>query len=232
MKKVGLALASAFLILVGSGVKAQEMPFGFGIKAGYLNPTLTELKDATKPFAGGAVKEDLVNPSFNAGLFGEYAFHDYIGAGIEAYYAMTGARFHKDGGVDDKMVIRIQQINAIPMLKIYPMGRNIDETIFNIHLGPELCMPLKATYKHNEKEETNLDKKELNSFNVAGFGGLGVEFPFGLLLEARGSYGFMGAFTKDSKFKTDTLGLKEDKNNNPWYANVVLGYNFARLLEE
>jgi hypothetical protein len=235
MKKVGSALASAFLIFVGFAAQAQEMPFGFGIKAGYLNPALTGLKGATLGTKGGTVDVDLFNPSFNVGLFGEYAFHDYVGAGLETYYALTGARLSKSENTKEYMTIRIHQASIIPMLKVYPMGRNIDEMIFNIHLGPEVLIPFKASYKYNDKDAADdINKKDLSTINVAGFGGFGVEFPFGLLVELRGSYGFMSTFKKekDNAFRKDVLKVKEDSNQNAWYANLALGYNFARLLEE
>jgi outer membrane protein W len=211
------------------------MPFGFGIKGGFLNSNVTGLDKAKGTWAD-ASESPLFNPSYQAGLFGEFAFHDYVGAGLDLMYERMHDSINKKG--DDKKTVsfNIQQMSIIPLVKFYPMGRDIDSGILNVHVGPEFILPLMTDASIDDKEAKDLIKKDdLNSYNIAAFGGVGYEFPVGLLLEARGSYGFMDVFTKTSPFKTEAkkaLGLAENDSVNPWYVNLSLGYNFARLLEE
>ena len=231
MKKLGIALASALLIFA-NGLQAQELPFSFGIKGGFLNPSMTGLDKAKGPWNTESVSQ-IFNPSLQGGLFAEYAFHDYVGAGFEALYIGAGSRLHEKGKEKNDLKINIQQISLIPLLKLYPMGREVDEGIFSIHLGPEMALlPLTSKYKKGSEQAQDFNDDDLNAFRVDALGGLGYEFPFGLSLEGRFSYGFMDVFKKDSKFKKGTLQIKDDANTNPWYGTFSVGYNFARLLEE
>jgi hypothetical protein len=233
MKKIGLALASAFLIVAISNVKAQEMPLSFGIKGGFLNGNFTGLDKGKGSWASDS-ESPMFNPSFNVGAFGEYAFHDYVGAGLDVTYGMINDGIHQKGNDKKKVSLNIQQLSIIPMVKFYPMGRDIDECILNVHVGPEIILPLTANAEIDDKEDKKFKKDEINSFNIAACGGVGYEFPVGILLEARGSYGFMDVFTDKSNFKTTNEGLQLPKDTAvmPWYLNLSLGYNFARLLEE
>jgi outer membrane protein W len=208
MKKIGLVLAS-IIFLLGGKVQAQEMPFGFGIKAGYMVGSLYNLSDAQGPWKSESQGDlNILAPKILAGLFAEYAFHDYVGAGLEARYAMTGASFSKkavNGENSEAVTLRMHTINALPLLKVYPMGRDIDATIWNINLGPEFSMPIQASYKQGKEAKNHtIDKKNLNPLNIAIAGGLGFEFPFGLLLDANFSYGFKSAFKQVTTATTAT----------------------------
>jgi len=227
MKKTVLALASAFTIFATTLVKAQDMPFGFGIKGGGINSVITGLEEAKKPFGGS--ETGLLNAGGQVGLFGEYAFHENVGVGLEALYALQGGSFTKKGDKNKSYGISIHQVNIIPLLRIYPMGREEDEDILSLHLGPDFVIPFIGSAQEKGQKAQDI-KADLNAFGVGILGGVSYEFAFGLQTELRGSYGFMDVFKEDSNFKTQTLGIAKDKATNSWYTSFNLGYNFARLM--
>lgn len=218
-----MALASA-LIIFATSLQAQDMPLNFGIKAGLINSAITNLGEAKKATLKGS-ENSMFRPWFSTGLFAEYAFHDYMSAGLDLLYAGTGGKLTNAYSIDT------HQLSAIPVLKVYPMGCEEDEGILNLHVGPEFSFPLTAHAK--EKDQASKDIKEhLKLFRVGLFGGLGYEFPSGLLLELRGSYGFSDVFKKDSEYKTKELQIDADKSTNSWYTDLSLGYNLAKLIIE
>ncbi|MEM7055399.1 MAG: porin family protein [Bacteroidota bacterium] len=229
MKKTVLALVSALTILATS-LQAQDMPLNFGIKVGLVNSGITNLGEVKKATLKDS-KNSMFRPWVGTGLFAEYAFHDYVSAGLDVLYAGTGGKLTKEGDSNTAYSIDIHQLSTIPVLKVYPMGCEEDEGILSIHVGPEFTFPLTASAKEKEQDSKDI-KEHLNSFRVGLFGGLGYEFPFGLLLELRGSYGLSDVFKKDSKLKTEELEIAADKSTNSWYTNLSLGYNFAKLIIE
>lgn len=230
MKKTVLALASALTIFATS-LQAQDMPLNFGIKLGLVNSAITNLGE-TQTFKDS--KNSMFRPRFGTGLFAEYAFHDYVSVGLDVLYAGTGGKLTKEGNTNMTYSINTHQLSAIPMLKIYPMGCEEDEGILNLHVGPELAFPLTAHRKFTigDQEDSEDVKKELNPFRAGIFGGLGYEFPSGILFELRGSYGFSDVFKEDSKCKTEELQIAADKSTKSWYTNLSLGYNLAKLIIE
>lgn len=227
MKRAVLTLVSALAIFANS-LHAQDMPLGFGLKAGFINSSIMNLGEAKKPF--GDSENSIIKPWFSGGLYGEYTFHENVGVGLEALYVGTGGKFSKKNAKDsdESYSITIHQISAIPTLKVYPMGRE-EEGILSIHVGPEVSFPIKASGKEGKGDAKDI-KDGISGFGLGAVGGIGYEFPFGLSLEARGSFGFMDVLKKDGDLKNKDLEIADDKGTKSWYVNASLGYNFANLL--
>lgn len=226
MKKTVLTLVSALAIFANS-LHAQDMPFGFGLKAGFINAGILGLGEATKPF--GDSENSIWKPWLSGGLHGEYAFHENVGVGLEALYVGTGGKFSKKGANDKSYSITIHQISAIPTLRVYPMGREEGEGMLSIHVGPEVSFPIKASGQ-KENEDAKDIKQGINAFGLGAVAGVGYELPFGLSFEVRGNFGFMDVLKEDDNLKKQELGIAKDKGTKSWYVNASLGYNFANLL--
>ncbi len=232
MKKIALVLASTFFMIGGNSLQAQEMPLSVGVKGGLFTPYFTNL-DKAKGSWGSASEANPFNLSYNVGLFGEYAFHDYVGVGLDALYARNTVQVNKKGDGKTNIETTIHQANVGLMAKFYPMGRDIDEGVLNIHVGPEFIIPFLASYTDSGKNATDIPGDQLNKFNMGGLLGVGYDFPFGLLVELRGGYAFLNdVFTDNSAFKTSTLKVDKAEKLNPFYGNLSVGYNFMRLLED
>jgi hypothetical protein len=232
MKRIILALFGAFTMLGANSYGIE--PYEFGIKVSGVNSMMCGLDKAKKPFEG----EPDVKLFFNLGgvgsLYGEYAFNDNVGIGLEAgyFYGRVGS-FTKKGNDKDIYKIDLQKVNGYLAFKYYPMGREDENGILKIHVGPDFSIPVAAEHKKNDGNGEKIDRNELAPFGVGAKGGIGYQFPFGLELDARFSFGFTNLFKDDSKFKKETLGITDEKDKtNLMSANIAVGYNFAVLLEE
>ena len=109
------------------------------------------------------------------------------------------------------------------------MGREKEEGILSIHIGPEFSLPLMASGKKGQEDAKDI-KEGINAFGLGAVGGVGYEFPFGLLVELRASFRFMDVLKKDDNLKRQELDIAQDKGTKSWYGNASLGYNLANLL--
>lgn len=225
MKKTALAIISALSICAHS-LQAQDNAFSFGVRGGLVNSGILGLDEATKPFSGN---NTIINPWVNLGLYGEYAFHDNVGAGLDIFYTAKRGGFVSKQNKDNNYTIAIHQISAMPMVKFYPLGREEDEGVLSIHVGGIFSFPMMASGQEKNKDSQSIDGANL-SIGMGLSGGGDYEFPFGLLIGLRGGYDFTSVFKEDAVFKTQTLGIPKDKGNPAWHANLQVGYNFAKLL--
>lgn len=235
MKRVILALAGAFIMTTSA--HAVE-PYAFGIKVGGVNNNLTNF------IKGVSTDNDnnFFNPGIVGSLYGEYAFHDNVGAELEAGYVFGKAdsyKAKKDGDKNYKN-LNVQMIKASLGVKVYPMGREDKEDmgILSARVAVDGYLPLVAKWagKTADKDDTEKDvKSDLNSFGIGAGLVVGYELPFGLLAELNGGMVFTDFFKEDSAFRKDAKNLNitdKDTKNNLWNFGLALGYNFATLLEE
>lgn len=233
MKRILLALAGAFTITLSASTYAAE-PLSFGVKVGPVNSTIMGLDKAKKATS----EYKYFNPGVLGTAYVEYAVHENIGLGLEAgYFFGKIGSFKPKNDKDNKNAygITAHGVKIFPAIKFYPMGREDENGILKLHVGGDLYIPVAAEGKKEEGNDTakKVDRKELTPFGMGVIGGIGYEFPFGLELDLRGSFGFTNVFTEDSTFKKDELEIttKDDKTNLIGI-NFAVGYNFAVLLEE
>jgi len=232
MKRIILALFGAFTMLGANSYGIE--PYEFGIKLGGVNSMMTGLDKAKQPFGAEPEAKLFFNLGGVGSLYGEYAFNDNVGVGIEAgyFYGRVGS-FTKKGSDKDIYKINLQNVNGYLAFKFYPMGREDENGILKIHVGPDFSIPVCAEGKENEKDAIKIDRNELTSFGIAAKGGVGYQFPFGLELDARFSFGLTNLFKEDSNFKKTKLEITETKDKtNLMHASLSVGYNIAVLLEE
>jgi len=235
MKRVILALAGAFIITTSA--YAAE-PYSFGIKLGGVNNNLTS-------FTKGLTTQDdnFLNPGIVGSVYGEYAFHDMLGAELEAGYVFGKADSFKAKTEADKNYrnLNVQLVKASLGIKVYPMGREDKEEmgIMSARIGGDFYLPVSAEWSGKKggsdlaATEKEIKKDELNSFGMGAGLVVGYEFPFGLIAELNGGYVFTDFFKEDGKAKKDVLEIKDkDTKNNLWNFGLSVGYNLATLMEE
>ena len=224
MKKIVLALASAFTIFANS-LQAQGMPLSFGVKVGGVGSMITSLDKSS------IVKDGKSNFGFggHGKLFVGYIFHDYVGASLEAGYVGLGSSTSKE---KKEYAISTHNLSIPLMLNIYPLGYESMEGILDIHLGMQGIFPLMAKATDVSKDAMEDSKKHLRSWEIGAIAGIGYEFDFGLKIEGRYNLGFMNIFgdsDEAKKYKDTELGLKDERTTNQ-FVNLTVGYNFAKLL--
>lgn len=235
MKRAILALAGAFIITTSA--YAVE-PYAFGIKVGGVNTNLTNF---TKKLPNQ--KDNYFNPGMVASIYGEYAFHDMVGAELEAGYFFGKADSHqaKTGGDKDYRDLNVQMMKTSLGIKVYPMGREDKEDmgILSARIGGDFYLPISAKWSGKTAgndladAEKEIKKEDLNSFGIGAGLVVGYEFPFGLLAELNGGMVFTDFFKEEGDVKKNTLKLVDkDTKNNLWNYGLSIGYNFATLMEE
>ncbi|WP_339044587.1 outer membrane beta-barrel protein [Cardinium endosymbiont of Tipula unca] len=143
---------------------------------------------------------------------------------------------------EDSIEITTNGIIVPLSLYVYPLGREEGEGIFKLAFGLSAYVPVGDPDLKQIKNGTDAQidvskvladtdkKKQLPGFDFAIHAGMAWEFPVGLSMEARGSFGLMNRFDLE-KDKTQTVfdditDLKVLKNN---YFSFSLGYNLATL---
>jgi hypothetical protein len=231
MKRIFLALAGAFTITISASTYAAE-PLSFGAKLGAVNSVIMGLDKARTSTA----EAKFFNPGGFVSAYVEYAFHDNFGIGVEAgYFGGQIGSFRTKNDKDSKNDYSIfaHGVKFFPTANVYPMGRENEDGIFKIKLGPDFYIPVAASgKKESETKATKVDRKELAPYGIGVIGGIGYEFPFGLELELRYSHAFTNVFTKDSTFKKTSVEMAEADPTNLMALNFSFGYNVALLLEE
>jgi len=217
MKRLILAAVGAFVVTTSA--HAVE-PYAFGIKLGLSHNKLTNI-----PKAINREEDKTEVPFFNPGVlgsvYGEYAFHDMLGAGLE-----SGFFYGRVLRVEDKVApnapatdtgkekkkdyysIRMSYIKLSPYLAIYPFGRENKEDlgIMYVNIGPDFYIPLPVTPsgvkdgKELAKAEADkILKKDDVKFGIGAGLAIGYEFSFGLTTELQGGYSFTNFFNKGDK---------------------------------
>lgn len=240
-----------------NNAQAELSPFSYGLKVGGSISSAVSHNDEAKLDGKDLEHKFFDNPFVFGSVFAEYAFIDYIGAGLEVGYLKQGATLTKQEeatasntnntnnsttATNDPESIGLSSntLTVAPSLCIYPLGREEEEGILKICLGPALSFPFSTGYTHKDKEVTGLteqQKKEEPGLDVSGNIKIGYEFPFGLSIEAGYGYGFLNRFTLESDkeatiFSSNTSTLKDLKSMNLHNVTLGLGYNFASLFSE
>ena len=238
MKKVALALGSAFMLFAGT-LKAQEQPWSFGVKAGGGMSSLLGL--GKKKFGNNQSDSGLAGV-FEGGLTTGYAFHENVGVGLELLYNTSGGsateKFQNknNNAKANEFHIRTQNLVMPLMIKFFPMDYDPEEGILDVHLGLQgmwtFSSSVEKTASGKVQEDKSFKGEYIKPLNVGIIAGVEYEFPeIGLSLGGKFHYGFMDIFkneTKANEYKesNDLKGVSLTNN----YATASLGYNFARLM--
>ncbi|AWN81665.1 porin family protein [Candidatus Cardinium hertigii] len=251
------ALACATL----NAAQAECSPWSYGVKAGLSVSSICGIDEKVR-FVVGAKEEGFENPMFalpfvNGFVYGEYAFTDYIGMELGAGYMQLGGTLCKkednsasannnnsnNSGSKSEPACKIASHGLyVPLsLCVYPMGREEGEGIFKLFVGTSAYFSMKKVLKFKEtgkdtyEENPELNKVDLETFDVGVQGGIGYEFSFGLSLEARYGHHFMNRIKDNSTTKPDDQFAKVKINGltkvNNRYFMVNVGYNIASLFK-
>lgn len=245
MKGIKKTLMAGVLACATFNAQAEVSPWSYGAKVGpSICPYVMHDKDAK--IGGKEVEHKFFDNLFvSGGLYGEYAFTDYFGMGLEAIYMKQGATLtkmeeEKEGDASNSTKSSINMAShgvALPIyLSIYLLGRGDEEGILKLTLGAAPYLPFSTSYSKDGQELTNLtedQKKERPRFDIPVHVGLGYEFPFGLAIEAVGHVGLMNRFnTEKNKSQTIFHQGVQIKELKPTHVAINIGYNFASLLSE
>jgi hypothetical protein len=244
IKRLILATIGAFVLTTST--YAVE-PYAFGIKGNFVHSKLTNfLKGVGRSDEEAKTLKDVFfNPGGIFSLYGEYAFHEMIGAGLEAgYFFGRVGRYDVTDKRENYTSIVLQSITLSPYLAIYPFGRDQKEEIgiMYVNIGPDMYIPVTAKAGgqengkniSNEESEKRLKKDGVKKFGIGARLAVGYEFSFGMTAELKGGYAFTDFFDKEKKDPEKTGKLvegKKDANSQLWNLGVAFGYNLATLLE-
>lgn len=258
MKRIKKTLIAGVLACsIFNNAQAELSPFSYGLKVGGSISSSVGHNDEAKLDDKSLDNKFFDNPFVFGSVFGEYAFTDYIGAGLEVGYLKQGATLTKEEDATasntnntnnsttatnepESIGLSSHTLTVAPSLCIYPLGREEEEGILKICLGHTLSFPFSTGYTHKDKEVTGLtddQKKEGPGLDVSANIKIGYEFLFGLSIEAGYGYGFLNRFTLESDkattiFHQNALDLKDLKSMNVHNVTLGLGYNFASLFSE
>ncbi|XWN34636.1 MAG: outer membrane beta-barrel protein [Roseivirga sp.] len=242
MRKAIIALGSVCMLFAAASVKAQEQPLRFGLEGGLSASRimwLDEMKIEDKK------TENSTRIWGSGGAFVSYAFHEYIGIKSGVYYAGLGdtasqkkEKEEKETSSKKKFSLSTNHILVPVAVSIFPMGHDPEEGIFNMDLGVQAQFPLGAEVEGEGDMKSKFKKEFLNMFDLGIIAAIGYEFPIGLTIENKYSFGLMGIFKREGDgdgsskgYVETTLGLQEKKPTN-LLSTLTVGYNFARLLED
>lgn len=217
--------------LLASSVRAQEMPWSFGLKAGILNSQVSGL-GKSELFGPDNAQNSLLKLGMHAGMFGSYKFQNNMRAGLELMYAGTGGKLTMKGDAKQSCSLTIHQVSMTPLLHFMPMADEYGETEgLNIHVGPELRFPLmaKAGFNLGQQVGSTPVKDGMSRFGIGAVLGLGYESPLGMLLELRANYSLTDTLKKQGVLMSQ-LKISDDQATKAWGVQLSLGYNFASLL--
>ena len=255
MKRIKKTLIAGLFACGAFNAQAEVSPFSYGLKAGLSLTPYASFNDDAKINNNKPEHSYLDNPFICGGLYGEYAFNDYVGLRLEAGYLRQGFTLKANNPAsassstsstatsgnasttsESSISMNSHGVEVPLALAIYPLGREEGEGILKVMVGPAFYLPLLTTCKQDESELaslTNSQKKELPSFDIAVNAGLGYEFPFGLHIESKYGWAFMNRFqpngTSQQTIFSNATNLKEA---NPHYTALTVGYNLASLFSE
>ena len=184
-----LLVFMAFL-LVGS-LNAQEttttppakksgLEFGFGPKAAF-NWTSISTYNRNKC-------------DFAAGIFADFKFNKYVGAGIEALYSRQGTR-HREAGY--RYTYKFDYINVPLFAKIYIFKG------FSFDVGPQFSFLTNSKCKFKTtpvKGEYDIVKDLAKNFDFSLDLGLSYDFKFGMVASLRYNIGMTQVMDKYDRF--------------------------------
>jgi len=241
MKRLFLALTSALLIVINTSTYAVQ-PYAFGIKAGFVNSNLTNFLKGKEVNGNEKTQDDkFYNPGVIGSLYGEYAFHDNVGAGLEAGYFFGVAdswkskedkkeekkdekkEEKKEEKKDDKKEtyrnLNFQAVKISPYVAIYPLGREDKEEmgILSININGDVYLPISAKWSGKQDgndlkdAEKEIKKEKLAAFGLGAGAAVSYEFPFGLIAELKGGYAFTDFWKKEEKKAGDKKDEKKEE---------------------
>ncbi|WP_243518654.1 MULTISPECIES: outer membrane beta-barrel protein [unclassified Candidatus Cardinium] len=249
MTRIKKTLMAGVLVCTALNAQAEVSPFGFGAKLG----------GSVTPYAGSNCEAKINSKEIKCkyfdnlfvcgGLYGEYAFNDYVGGEIQIGYLRQGFTLEaqadnasdtktSDTKTDDKKtavpsITMLSHGLHVPIsLCVYPLGRQQEQGILKIMLGGAPYMPLSTTCKKSGEnfDLTDDHKKEVAGFSLAATAGVAYELPFGLFIDIKYGFNFMNSFDlasdKSQTIFSDATDLKQAK---PHHLTVNAGYNLASL---
>ncbi|MBK5214158.1 MAG: PorT family protein [Flavobacteriaceae bacterium] len=174
------------LIAMCIGAAAFSQKLDLGVKAGVNFSQISDIDNLSN------------KTGFQAGVFAGIKFGDKIGIQADVLYSQQGAEFNASK-------FDLNYINIPVVLKVYLIKG------LNLQVGPQFGFIVKdEVYQINYGG--GLGKIDAEKSAISGVVGAGYDFPFGIRLDTRYSFGF-----------TDVLGYTKSKNN---VFSVALGYSF------
>ena len=177
-------IVAVITLFIGPTVFSQEIDLG--VKAGVNFSQISGIDNLSN------------KTGFQAGVFAGIKFTDRIGIQADVLYSQQGAEF--DAGKFDLNYVNIPVVAKIYLIK----G-------LNLQAGPQFGLIVKDEV-YQPGNGGGLFKEDAEKSDISGIVGAGYDFPFGIRLDARYSFGF-----------TDALGYTESKNN---VFSAALGYSF------
>ncbi|WP_243018317.1 MULTISPECIES: outer membrane beta-barrel protein [Candidatus Cardinium] len=244
MTRIKKTLMAGVLACTALNAQAEVSSFGFGAKLGGSITPYVGYNSETKISSKNSEHNYLDNFFVCGGLYGEYAFNDYIGAELQLGYLRQGFTLEAQAGnaSDTKNSDKNASTPSITMLShgvhvpicvcVYPLGRQQEQGILKVMVGAAPYMPLSTTCKKTGAnfELTDDQKKEIAGFSVAATAGVAYECTFGLFVDLKYGLNFMNSFKLESdKSQTIFSDATDFKQAKPHYLTLNAGYNFASL---
>ena len=247
MRKIKLFLLSGAFAMSTAVAEASEA-MNFGVKGGVSMSSLSGIN--TKQFGGNGDKvmsRSSICPA--GGAFFSYAFHDYVGLGVEVKYANPSGKAEKkqegkktagDKKEKNKDCYSISSTNVLlPVtLQVYPMGHDLESGILSIYLGAQPSIALGMKAKNAGEEDKDFKSEFKNLFTADAIVGMSYQLPMGVLIDIRAAYGFMNVLADGDEVKAYMAkrGFKKEKNSNAYSSlgnrsySLSLGYSLASLM--
>lgn len=243
MRKINKTLVAGALAFSTFNVNAEVSPFNFGVKVG---GSLAKLNVNDEAKLGKAtVQGSLVKNFFvTGGVYGGYAFSDYLGVELGCNYlkqggvltASEGSSENDNSGTPKKVESVSMMIHGIEVplsLCVYPIGREEGEGFVKLSLGGAFFVPVNHTLLAGESNiEIKEDKeKELSGFDFGLKLGAAYEFPFGLNLGMDYGLGFLNKIKLDEGQSSKLFeSISDFKSAKDHHFTFNVGYNFGALL--
>lgn len=227
-------------MLFATNLKAQEQPLSFGLKAGASNSWIMGLGEKT--FGNNKGENSVFNMFFTGGAHVGYAFHEYMGVGLEVNYVRVGGETTEklaQKGADKGVYSLYTHGLSVPVaFRVFPMGYDPEEGILSINIGPQMSFAFSKEAKignaKNPSKDAQFRSDYVSSFNLGAFAGVGYEFPgIGLSVEGRYAFvDFMNLFkdTNEAKSYKVSREFKRDAALRNQLVTLTLGYDFASLI--
>lgn len=187
-------LISISFMLAMICVATTSFAQGFGVK-GSLNFFNLAMKDIN----GDKIENKMI-PTFDAGVFGEFAIADEFYIRPELLFANKGAKLE---GTDEKVSLGYLEV---PVLFLYKGGLGSSKVLLGF--GPYLAYGITGDYF---KDDT------FKPFDMGGKMMFGFEFGGGLSAALNASYGLMDILEHESDASAKNVGF-----------GLTLGYRFGK----
>ncbi len=242
MKGIKKTLIASAFACAAFNAHAERSPLSFGIK-GKVGASSAIINDDAKINNKKLESSFISNPAFSlaAGLFGEYAFTDSIGAGLELLYANQKANLKgaeekqensdKNNNNNNGISISTHALSVPMYLSIYLMGREDELGILSLKAGPVFSYQFKANCSANDKkiELTDQKEKELSIFNVGLSAAVNYEFNCGISFEAIYACNFLSTFKNESQTIFENNNVSGLKKLNMQSLGIGVAYNLAPI---